>query len=66
MKELDYMKLNVKLHVVHTKHLQRRLWSDLEIGGEYRWRRDGEAHMLNPTTIAKLQQAVQAKQMGKL
>ncbi|MDA9984342.1 glutamate synthase large subunit [Flavobacteriaceae bacterium] len=31
---------------------------DLEIGGEYRWRRDGEAHMLNPTTIAKLQQAV--------
>ena len=31
---------------------------DLEIGGEYRWRRNGEAHMLNPTTIAKLQQAV--------
>ncbi len=31
---------------------------ELEIGGEYRWRRDGEAHMLNPTTIAKLQQAV--------
>ena len=31
---------------------------DLEMGGEYRWRRDGEAHMLNPTTIAKLQQAV--------
>jgi glutamate synthase (ferredoxin) len=31
---------------------------ELEIGGEYRWRRNGEAHMLNPTTIAKLQQAV--------
>jgi len=31
---------------------------DLEIGGEYRWRRNGEAHILNPTTIAKLQQAV--------
>ena len=31
---------------------------DLEIGGEYRWRRDGEAHMLNPNSIAQLQQAV--------
>ena len=31
---------------------------DLEIGGEYRWRRDGEAHMLNPSSIAKLQQSV--------
>lgn len=31
---------------------------NLEIGGEYRWRRNGEAHMLNPTTVAKLRQAV--------
>ena len=30
----------------------------LEIGGNYRWRRNGEAHMLNPATISKLQQAV--------
>ena len=30
----------------------------LEIGGIYRWRRTGEKHMFNPTTIAKLQQAV--------
>jgi glutamate synthase (NADPH/NADH) large chain len=30
----------------------------LEIGGIYRWRRNGEKHMFNPTTIAKLQQAV--------
>jgi len=30
----------------------------LEIGGNYRWRRNGEAHMLNPSTISKLQQAV--------
>ena len=30
----------------------------LEIGGDYRWRRDGEKHMLNPASIAKLQQAV--------
>ncbi len=31
---------------------------DLEIGGEYRWRRDGEKHMFNPMSIAKLQKAV--------
>ncbi len=30
----------------------------LNIGGEYRWRRNGEHHMFNPTTISKLQQAV--------
>ena len=32
--------------------------NSLEIGGEYRWRRNGENHMLNPATISKLQQAV--------
>ena len=31
---------------------------DLNIGGDYRWRRNGEKHLFNPTTIAKLQQAV--------
>ena len=30
----------------------------LEIGGDYRWRRDGEAHAVNPHTVAHLQQAV--------
>jgi glutamate synthase (NADPH/NADH) large chain len=36
--------------------IQSRL--GMNIGGEYRWRRNGEKHMFNPTTIAKLQQAV--------
>ncbi|RXG15447.1 glutamate synthase (NADH) large subunit [Leeuwenhoekiella aestuarii] len=31
---------------------------DLEIGGDYRWRRNGEKHMFNPLSIAKLQEAV--------
>ncbi|MDT0691477.1 glutamate synthase large subunit [Salegentibacter sp. F188] len=31
---------------------------NLEIGGDYRWRRNGERHMFNPTSVAKLQQAV--------
>ncbi|WP_435313191.1 glutamate synthase large subunit [Cellulophaga fucicola] len=31
---------------------------ELEMGGAYRWRRDGEKHLFNPETIAKLQKAV--------
>jgi len=30
---------------------------DLDWGGEYQWRRDGEHHMVNPDMIAKLQQS---------
>ncbi|MFD2726144.1 glutamate synthase large subunit [Hyunsoonleella rubra] len=38
------------------KLIDKRL--GLNIGGDYRWRRNGERHMFNPTTVAKLQQAV--------
>ena len=34
---------------------------DLNIGGDYRWRRGGERHMFNPVTVSKLQQAVRLK-----
>ena len=37
---------------------------DLEIGGEYRWRREGEKHMFNPLTVAKLQKAVRGNEPG--
>jgi glutamate synthase (ferredoxin) len=33
---------------------------DLEWGGEYQWRRDGEHHMVNPDMIAKLQHAARS------
>ncbi len=33
---------------------------DLDWGGEYQWRRDGEHHMVNPDMIARLQQATRA------
>jgi len=33
---------------------------ELDWGGHYQWRRDGEFHMLNPDTVAKLQQATRA------
>ncbi len=35
---------------------------DLEIGGEYRWRRNGEKHMFNPLSVAKLQKAVRGNE----
>lgn len=38
------------------KIIDKRL--GLNIGGDYRWRRNGERHMFNPTTVSKLQQAV--------
>ncbi|MDG2193806.1 MAG: glutamate synthase large subunit [Polaribacter sp.] len=34
---------------------------DLNVGGDYRWRRNGEKHLFNPTTVSKLQQAVRTK-----
>jgi len=30
---------------------------ELEVGGEYQWRRDGEYHLFNPDTVFKLQHA---------
>ncbi len=34
---------------------------DLEWGGEYQWRRDGEHHLFNPETVFKLQHATQSR-----
>ncbi|MBI3570514.1 MAG: glutamate synthase large subunit, partial [Gammaproteobacteria bacterium] len=34
--------------------------ADLDWGGQYQWRRDGEYHMLNPDTVAKLQHAARS------
>jgi glutamate synthase (NADPH/NADH) large chain len=35
---------------------------DLEAGGEYQWRRDGEYHLFNPDTVFKLQHATRSGQ----
>ncbi len=32
--------------------------AEIEVGGEYRWRRGQEKHMFNPLTVAKLQESV--------
>ena len=36
--------------------------ADLEPGGEYQWRRDGEIHLFNPETVFKLQHATRTGQ----
>ena len=38
---------------------------DLEMGGQYRWRRNGEHHLFNPLSIAKLQDSVRANKPQK-
>jgi glutamate synthase (NADPH/NADH) large chain len=34
---------------------------ELEVGGEYQWRREGEFHLFNPKTVFKLQHATRSK-----
>ncbi len=36
--------------------------SELDAGGEYQWRRDGEYHLFNPETVFKLQHATRSGQ----
>jgi glutamate synthase (NADPH/NADH) large chain len=38
-----------------------RAHRDLELGGEYQWRPEGEYHLFNPETVFKLQHATRAK-----
>ncbi|MGH3724659.1 MAG: glutamate synthase large subunit [Mycobacterium sp.] len=35
---------------------------ELEVGGEYQWRREGEYHLFNPDTVFKLQHATRSGQ----
>ncbi len=39
---------------------------DLEWGGEYQWRRDGEYHLFNPDTVFKLQHSTRSGQYSDL
>ncbi|GGJ77233.1 glutamate synthase [Pilimelia anulata] len=40
----------------------RRAHRQLDPGGEYQWRRDGEVHLFNPETVFLLQHATRSKQ----
>ncbi|TSD99352.1 glutamate synthase large subunit [Skermania sp. ID1734] len=46
----------------YLENRQERAHRELEIGGEYQWRREGEYHLFNPDTVFKLQHATRTGQ----
>ena len=44
----------------HAFEIMPNLDGELDVGGQYQWRRRGEYHMYNPNTIAKLQHSVRS------
>jgi glutamate synthase (NADPH/NADH) large chain len=47
--------------VAYPDNPTERAHRDLEFGGEYQWRREGEYHLFNPETVFKLQHATRSK-----
>src|SRR5216684_3177843 len=47
--------------VAYSDRPVERAHRDLDLGGEYQWRREGEYHLFNPETVFKLQHATRAK-----
>jgi glutamate synthase (NADPH/NADH) large chain len=45
----------------HEPRPTERAHRELEVGGEYQWRREGEFHLFNPRTVHKLQHATRAR-----
>lgn len=45
----------------HPDRPEQRAHRQLEAGGEYQWRREGEYHLFNPETVFKLQHATREK-----
>ncbi len=45
----------------HPERPEQRAHRQLEVGGEYQWRREGEYHLFNPETVFKLQHATREK-----
>ncbi len=52
--------MNLRHHNAYPDRPVKR--PDLEWGGEYQWRRDGEYHLFNPDTVFKLQHATRSGQ----
>ncbi|MFM7044330.1 MAG: glutamate synthase large subunit, partial [Ilumatobacteraceae bacterium] len=45
----------------HPRRPEERAHRELELGGEYQWRREGDVHLFNPETVFKLQHATRAR-----
>ena len=57
---IGLVELEAEVAKRHSMAFDQHLAGPIEIGGEYRWRRNGERHVFNPLTVAKLQHAVRA------
>ncbi|MGZ4532223.1 MAG: glutamate synthase large subunit [Mycobacteriaceae bacterium] len=49
--------ITLRHHNAYTDRPEERAHRELEGGGEYQWRREGEYHLFNPDTVFKLQHA---------
>ncbi len=49
-------------HVAFSDRPSERAHRELEISGEYQWRREGEYHLFNPDTVFKLQHSTRTGQ----
>jgi glutamate synthase (NADPH/NADH) large chain len=60
---LDQIAQEVALRhsVAYAERPHERAHRDLDLGGEYQWRREGEHHLFNPETVFKLQHATRAR-----
>ena len=47
--------------LAHSSRPASRAHRELEVGGEYQWRREGEMHLFNPKTVFKLQHATRSR-----
>ncbi len=59
---IDVIAEEVKQRHQRAFPVRRRPADELDSGGEYRWRRDGEMHLFNPETVQKLQHATRSGQ----
>ncbi|MGB9222191.1 glutamate synthase-related protein, partial [Mycobacterium sp.] len=48
--------------LAHLDRPDERAHRELEVGGDYQWRREGEYHLFNPETVFKLQHATRTGQ----
>ncbi len=61
---LDVLAAEVATRHAAAWHIRRPAGAprQLEVGGEYQWRREGEVHLFNPETVFLLQHATRTKQ----
>ncbi|MGB7362931.1 MAG: glutamate synthase large subunit [Rhodococcus sp. (in: high G+C Gram-positive bacteria)] len=62
--DLDQIAADIAVRhgIAYLDNKYERAHRELETGGEYQWRRDGEYHLFNPDTVFKLQHATRTGQ----